>query len=583
MRPYERRETFLHIGSDAGGGDFRFYDPPAPQAAPTWASLRDAVPPQVQPQAPAYNPVLGPVYTPPPAASAPAPMSQMPQFQFAPMTNSAFLSNSFGSGANALGSLSQFSPAPALAAPAAPGETARVPEIATTKKEESVFVSPAEDAGSFVKAPVEVPPPGALPAEAPDTTVKMPGDAFDAAADAADRKAAEAVKPDATKFDFRVLTEAREELKGMKADDVGYRGQQARVNKLESDFRDGVKSLEEIGVPLSLGKDGSYSQDALRGDVKKYLKDSMKTRYGDDAELAGAMRETEDYVLSKAATALVSAGGSGSFDNVASVIQEDRKTFNETLKTQVLARHPNLSESAQLLPEQRPDRMRLEPSFYKNAADSYAAAAADLKKAGLENTSAFRNMSNHAKTLTDMSGVASSRIKLVPDAAMPADGLKLPDGANVDGLHAALSSDALAGASRDKLMGVLRDQSSSQNEVADARKVYDQEMQRHALRVGEAGTARQTMWSRTDLLGNKHYDWTAIMSTGALAMTFMAPFERLYGQRRQEDREDERYDENYRRQLEMLALQQQYALERRGGGGGGGRGTPSGVNVAKFS
>ena len=75
-----------------------------------------------------------------------------------------------------------------------------------------------------------------------------------------------------------------------------------------------------------------------------------------------------------------------------------------------------------------------------------------------------------------------------------------------------------------------------------------------------------------------------MLAVGNLALLALAPLERAYWQRRQEEREDERYDEDWERLKEGWAIQNRYRLQQIGAAGEASRGGGSvaAVRPARF-
>ena len=74
------------------------------------------------------------------------------------------------------------------------------------------------------------------------------------------------------------------------------------------------------------------------------------------------------------------------------------------------------------------------------------------------------------------------------------------------------------------------------------------------------------------------------MAAGGLALALYGPFERREAERRAERRADARYDEDWERQKEFLALQNEYRLQQIGAAGKASRGGGSvaAVRPARF-
>ena len=102
---------------------------------------------------------------------------------------------------------------------------------------------------------------------------------------------------------------------------------------------------------------------------------------------------------------------------------------------------------------------------------------------------------------------------------------------------------------------------------------------RHGSEFGREGVLRKI---RND--GSVEWNTANMLAVGNLALLALAPLERAYWQRRQEEREDERYDEDWERQKEAWAIQNGYRLQQIGAAGKASRGGGSvaAVRPARF-
>lgn len=102
---------------------------------------------------------------------------------------------------------------------------------------------------------------------------------------------------------------------------------------------------------------------------------------------------------------------------------------------------------------------------------------------------------------------------------------------------------------------------------------------RHGSEFGREGVLRKI---RND--GSVEWNTANMLAVGNLALLALAPLERAYWQRRQEEREDERYDEDWERLKEGWAIQNRYRLQQIGAAGEASRGGGSvaAVRPARF-
>jgi hypothetical protein len=164
--------------------------------------------------------------------------------------------------------------------------------------------------------------------------------------------------------------------------------------------------------------------------------------------------------------------------------------------------------------------------------------------------------------------------------------VSLPAEANLDTLDTLLASDPVAQTAVEQLNDALSDPKVDVDKVTQK---FWGIIDRRATALGRsADGTTHGFWGSRNALGETTMNWTNIMGAGALALALAQPFERRYESRRAEKRADKQWEKERAWEERQMELANQYRLEQIGAMGAAGaasapaRGTPSGVQVARF-